>query len=687
MFSTACAVLLLVTSPSARSATADQAGAGENWTTHGGGADESGYSRLTALTAKNAGRLGLAWSFDLPDEVTLEATPLAVDGVLYFTGSRSAVYAVDGISGRLVWKYDPEIWRVNPAKLGQALSVNRGVAYDNGKVFVGVLDGRLVALDAKSGRTLWTVNTLPPNTLHTITGAPRTFNGKVIIGNGGADANARGFVSAYDQVTGALAWRFYVTPGKPEDNAGDPVMEMAAKSWGGDYWKVGGGGGTVWNGITFDRELNRIYLGTGNGGPYDPRQRSPGGGDNLFLASIVALDADTGKYLWHYQENPGESWDYKATANMIMATLPIEGKPRKVLMQAPTNGFFYVLDRETGKLISADKIGKVTWADHIDLATGRPVEAPNIRYETGESIMYPSMLGAHNWQDMAYSPAAGLVYIPYMQMGARYSTHPQPSDIPISGVAITPHLADKDDGKGALLAWDPVARTARWKVAHPTIWNGGTLATAGGLVFQGTADGWFSAYDARTGDRLWSFDAGLGIVGAPISYAARGRQYVSILVGYGGTTAAVSSVLNVGWKYGAQTRRLLTFALDGRKRLPPSLAPDMVVHAVDDPTLVITDKAVAKGHALSIMCLACHGMNMQGAGSPAPDLRESAIALSEDAFWNVVHDGALLERGMPAFPSLTRDQVRSLRAYIRAAARDALSSQASTPLTGTPALP
>lgn len=671
----ACTALLLTLATTVCALAGDRMGAGADWAHHGGGADESSHSRLDRITTRTVGTLGLAWWFDLDEEVTLEATPLAVDGVLYFTGSRSAVYAVDGGSGRLIWKYDPEIWKLNPVKLGHGLNVNRGVAYDQGKVFVGVLDGRLVALDAKTGTPVWSVQTLPPNTIHTITGAPRTFNGKVIIGNGGADANMRGFVTAYDQETGKQVWRFHTTPGKPAENAGDPVMEMAAKTWGGEYWKAGGGGGTVWNDMTFDPELNRIYLGTGNGGPYNPRLRSPGGGDNLFLASIVALDADTGRYLWHYQQNPGEGWDYKATANMIAATIRIDGTPRKVLMQAPTNGFFYVLDRETGKPISAEKIGKVTWADRIDLATGRPVEAPDIRYEMGESILYPSMLGAHNWQDMSYSPATGLVYIPYMQMGARYSSIPGPDGVFVGGVTISPYLADSDDGKGALLAWDPVEQKPRWKVPLPTIWNGGVLSTAGRLVFQGTGDGWFSAYDAKSGKRLWRFNAGLGIVGAPISYAIGGRQYVSVLVGYGGTTAALSSVLNAGWKYGAQTRRLLTFALGGRQQLPPSPPADFTVNSVDDPSFVLDEKAVAKGKALSIMCMACHGVGMKGAGSPGPDLRESQVPLSEEALWSVLHDGVLAERGMPPFPQLTRDQVRSLQAYIRATAREALGNR------------
>jgi quinohemoprotein ethanol dehydrogenase len=663
----------------------DASTAAGDWTNTGGPLDESGFSRLEQINKANVGKLGLAWSLDLEGEVSLEATPLAVDGVLYFPGSNCKVYAVDAVSGKVLWTYDPQIWKRSPGKFRSNFGVNRGLAYADGRLFLGALDGHLTALEASTGKVLWEVQTVPEKSLHTITGAPRVFNGKVIIGNAGADATMRGFVTAYDQKTGKQAWRFYTVPASPEQNAGDPVMEMAAKTWTGEYWKIGGGGGTVWNGITFDPELNRIYLGVGNAGPYNPKVRNPGGGDNLFVASIVALDADTGKYIWHYQQNPNESWDYKATANMIAATLTIDGRRRKVLMQSPTNGFFYVIDRETGKLISAEKTGKVTWADHIDLKTGRPVEAPNIRYETGETTMWPSMIGSHNWQAMSFNPKTGLVYIPYMQLGAVYSTKVGPGDFSFGGMTARGYKdpSDPNDGKGALLAWDPVHQKARWKVPLETIWNGGTLSTAGDLVFQGAADGYFSAYDAVSGARLWRFNAGLGIIAAPISYTAKGRQYVSVLVGYGGTTAALSDFLNVGWKYGAQPRRLLTFAVGGKATLPPSPPRDMAVHPVDDPSLVLDEADVKTGRALSIACIACHGIGLKAAGAPAPDLRESQIALTREGLWAVVHEGALKERGMPQF-DFTENQVKQLHAYIRATAREALGTRKPAAADPTP---
>jgi quinohemoprotein ethanol dehydrogenase len=657
---------------------ATNAGAAADWPGHGGSTDESGYSRLDQITTENVAKLGLAWAHELPGEATLEATPLAVNGVLYFTGSYAAVYAVDGASGKLLWKYDPQTWKHNPTKMLFSFAVNRGVAYANGRVFAAALDGRLFALDAKSGKLLWSVETTNPQSMETITGAPVAFNDKVIIGNAGADFGARGNVTAYDAATGKQVWRFYTAPGTPEENRGDPAMERAAATWSGEYWKTGTGGG-VWDGITFDPEFNRIYLGTANANPYDSNERSPGSGDNLYTASIVALDANTGKYAWHYQINPRDSWDYDCAQGMITADLAIEGKTHKVLMQAPKNGFLYVIDRQTGKPISAGKIGKVTWAERIDIKTGRPVEAKNIRYEKGEVVIWPSPLGAHNWQAMSFSPSTNLVYIPYMQVGARFHKgEPDSGEIAISGLSIGWSKADPLDGKGALIAWDPIQQKQRWKVQHDTLWNGGTLATAGNLVFQGTADGYFSAYDASTGQRVWRFDAGLGIIAAPISFSANGKQFISILVGYGGSAAIGSNLMHVGWKYGAQPRTLLTFAIDGKATRPASAPPSMTVSAVDNPALQLKDADVAAGRALFLACAICHGRDLQSAGSPGPDLRESQIALNPDAFWTVVHDGTLLERGMPQFSTFTREQVMQIHAYIRAGAREVIKSQKKT---------
>jgi quinohemoprotein ethanol dehydrogenase len=646
-------------------------GAAADWPYHGGGVDEAGYSRLTQISDKTVDRLGLAWSLDLPGEVTLQATPLAVDGVLYFSGTYAAVYAVDGATGRLLWKYDPESWRHEPARMRLNYAANRGVAYAHGRVFVATFDGRMIALDAKTGKELWSAQAIAPGATYFSTGAPLAFGDKVMIGNGGGDFGSRGYVTAFDQATGKQAWRFYTVPGSPEENAGDPAMEAAARTWSGEYWKTGTGG-TVWNTMIYDPELNRVYIGTGNSGPYDPAVRSPGDGDNLYLVSIVALDADTGKYVWHYQENPREAWDYKATANLIAATLPIDGKPRKVLLHAPTNGFFYVLDRQTGKLISAEKTGKVTWADRIDLKTGRPVERPNIRYETGDTTIYPGPSGAHNWQPMTFSPRTGLVYIPAQQQGIRFSKSQGPGKEVNPASAMSLVTGNPDDKTGWLQAWDPVRQKQAWKIKLDSFWNGGTLATAGDLVFQGTADGWLSAYDAKSGQRVWRFNAGLGVQAAPISYAVNGKQYVSVLVGYGGAAAVGGNPM--GWKYNAQPRRLLTFALDGKAALPPTAPADRKVAAVDDPAIQISEADVKAGEGMFMACALCHGRDAVGAGT-APDLRESAVPLDAAAFRSVVHDGALRQNGMPSFETLSDEQLRQIRAYIRAKAREALGTR------------
>ncbi len=674
----ACAALLLAACSGSGTPQSDAGvGASDDWAAVGGAADEAGYSRLSEINSASVGKLGLAWSLDLPGEVTLEATPLAVGGTLYFTGSYAKVYAVDGASGKLLWTFDPETWKRDPAKMHFSFGANRGAAYENGKIFAAALDGRLYALDAKTGKELWHADTIPVGKMMISTGAPRTMNGKVIIGNGGADFGARGYVTAYDSETGKQLWRFYTVPASPDENKGNAAMELAAKSWGPDFWQHTGGGGTVWNGMTFDAELNRIYIGVGNAGPYDSVLRDPGGkGDNLFTSSIVALDANTGAYIWHYQQTPREAWDYKATPNMIMATLNLEGKPAKVLMQMPTNGFFYVIDRITGKPISAEKATLVTWAKSIDMKTGRPVENAGIRYENNDFEIWPGAIGGHNWQAMSYSPKTGLVYIPVHQIGTRFSRGAQSSNaFDVMGLKVEPIIKQPGDGKGTLVAWDPVRQREVWSVKRDEVWNGGTLATAGGLVFQGTAAGLFNAYDANSGRELWHFNAGLGIIAAPMSYRVGGKQYVSVLVGYGGTTAAYGEFLNIGWKYGAQPRRLLTFALDGKASIPASAPPDKKVHALDDAALVLNEADVKAGWALSVRCAACHGVGMQSAGAPGPDLRESAIALELANFSQLLKTGALMERGMPRFEMLSDTEIRQLHAYIRARARESLGTR------------
>nr|AJW29510.1 Quino(hemo)protein alcohol dehydrogenase, PQQ-dependent [Sphingomonas sp. JE1] len=655
-----------------------------DWPGYGNDPAEQRFSPLSEINADNVSRLGLQWSLDLPGEIALEATPIEVGGFIYFSGSFATVYAVDAVSGKLLWRYDPKANEETPQALRLVWAVNRGVAYADGKLFVATRDARMIALDAKSGKPVWISSFSVPGVPASSTGAPRVFKNKVIIGNSGSETGGRGYVTAFDVKTGRMAWRFFTVPGDPSKGFENDAMAMAAKTWSGEWWKYGGGG-TPWNAITFDAELNQVYVGTGNSGPFDWRVRAKRpGDDNLFLTSIVALDADTGQYKWHYQYNPREAWDWKATSDIILTTLTLGGRPRKVLMQAPSNGFFYVIDRENGKLISAKPIGKQNWAERIDLASGRPVEKPGIRYENGPFTIYPNNEGAHNWQAMSFSPRTGLVYIPYQQEGGfTYSITPT-SDADLKsdmhryklrfGVNRAGYRDPKDprDGTGSLLAWDPAAQKLRWRVDYPVFLNAGTMVTAGNLVFQGNNTGQFFAYDARTGKRLWSFDAKLGIISPPISFSVRGRQYVSLLVGYGGTGGAGGPGRKQGWKFGLQPRRLLTFALDGNAKLPPTAAPDFSINALDDPTIRLDPANVALGQRIyeSMTCMVCHGGGADATGN-APDLRESGIALNKESLRTLLRDGSLVSRGMPKFDDLTDAEIEGVFQYIRDRARAA----------------
>ena len=631
---------------------------GKNWLAYGRTYSEQHYTPLKQVTSENISRLGLAWSLDLPNVHNGLTVPLAVDGVIYFTVDQSWVHAVDARTGKLLWRFDPEVYKVGGKKLPFSWGP-RGIAYWKNKIYVATLDGRLIALDARTGKPLWTQQTVPTDDVANITGAPRVFNGKVLIGHGGADYGPiRGYVTTYDAETGKQSWRFYIVPGDPAKGFESKAMEMAAKTWTGEWWKKGGGG-TVWNAMTYDPELNRVYLGTGNGQPHEWKARSPGGGDNLFLSSIVALNADTGEYVWHYQVDPRNDWDYNADMDMTTATVSIDGKPRKVLMQAPKNGFLYVIDRENGKLLSAEKIDYATWADRIDLKTGAPVENPDVR--AGKLELVPSAVGAHSVQAQAFSPQTGLLYLPTIRTGSGTRNGEKRADLP-----------DRDSTR--LQAWDPVARKETWSVKTPGTSNGGLMATAGNLVFEGMSDGTFNAFDARTGRKLWTFDVHFGMAGAPISYEVDGKQYVSIVAGWGGGGAGVggASTAKFGWRYGHQVHRLLTFVLDGKTPLPPQAPPDLAV-PVDDPQFVIDPKRAQAGNAVAFreMCVGCHGAVLI-ASSYAPDLRASGVPLSAEAFRDVVKNGSRLARGMPKYADLSDDDLESLRHFIRQRARDTM---------------
>jgi quinohemoprotein ethanol dehydrogenase len=644
---------------------------GSNWAAWGRTFSEQRFSPLDQINTQNVSQLGLAWSLELDDVWNVSSQALAVDGVLYLAVGYSVVHAVDARSGKLLWKYDP---KVESRKMRMAWG-SRGLAYWKGKLYTGVQDGRLFALDAKTGQLAWEVSTTEPGDNRYITGAPRIFNDKVLIGHGGADfGHVRGYVTAYDAQTGKQLWRWWAVPGNPADGFENKAMEDAARTWSGEWWKVGGGG-TVWNAMTYDPEFNRVYLGTGNGSPWNSNLRNPGGGDSLYLCSVVALDADTGEYVWHYQTTPNEGWDYNSDMDMVLATVPVNDQPRKVLMHAPKNGFFYVLDRESGKLISAEKIGKVTWAERVDLATGRPVEVRGARYKNRPALVWPGSGGTHNWHPMAYSPDTGLVYIPAREMAGYYDgegRNPKTWQMTVDDVMGLKGFFDdipKNAGSSSLLAWNPVTQQKAWSNPTPGATAGGVIVTHGGLVFQGHADGSFVATDAKTGQELWSHPMGVGTQAPPLTYSVDGKQYVSVLAGWGGAPSLLGTLsAQHGWVGRQYPRRLLTFALDAKATLPPSPPPLAKVEPVDDPAFVLDAALAEKGKFIYKDCVICHGSGAV-AGGYAPDLRASPVPLSAETFKNIVQAGALEARGMPKFVEFTDADLEAMRHYIRDRAR------------------
>ena len=641
------------------------------WLAYGRGHDETRYAPLTNIDDGNVQQLGVEWFIDLPNDVGLVSTPLVIDGILYFIGTMNIVRAVDAVSGEIIWTYDPLVAEEvgNKKKVGWVH--NRGLSFYGNKVFGATWDGRLFALDYKTGEELWITRTFSIDAPLYITGTPKAFKGKVVIGNGGTENGpARGFITAYDAETGEEAWKFYIVPGNPADGFENSTMEMAAATWTGEWWKHGGGG-NAWHGFTYDAEMDALYIGTGNGSPWNAAIRSPDGGDNLFLSSVVALDPDDGEYLWHYQTTPGDTWDYTSTMDIVLADLEINGSTIKALMHAPKNGFFYVINRENGELISAENYVETTWASHVDMSTGRPVEIEGARFNNSSAKITPGPTGGHSWHAMSFNPDTGLVYIPTIRWGVEYDDQAYTREF--SAGEFEPNFGVDWSGdldseiSGSLQAWDPVLQEQRWEVDYSHMWNAGTLTTAGNLVFQGTADGHLMAYDAGSGEMLWDFDLGLGISAPPITYRVGNKQYLSVLVGWGGGGAGGfdRDGITLGWSYGTHDRRLVTFALGGENELPSQPPPSFPTPLVDTGFGVDSDLAeLGSTLYLDNFCSFCHGANAVAAGM-APDLRASSIPLDQQTFASVVRDGALISRAMPAHPELSDLELEAMRHYIR----------------------
>ncbi len=659
------------------------ASAAADWTTYGRTTDEQRFSPLNQINEQNIGQLGLQWSRELGTTRGLEATPLVANGVIYTTGEWSMAYALDAKSGEILWTFDPQVPRSRARKICCDV-VNRGVALYHSKVYLGTLDGRLIALDARNGKPVWDVVTVDQSQSYAITGAPRIAKGMVLIGNAGAEYGVRGCVSAYDAETGKLAWRTYTVPGDPARGFESKAMEDAAKTWHGEWW-VAGGGGTPWDSIVYDPELDLVYAGTGNGSAWYRALRSPGGGDNLYLASIIALRASDGELVWHYQVTPGDNWDYDATQPLMLAELKIGGTPRKVIMQASKNGFFYILDRQSGQFLSAQPFVKgVTWASTIDQKSGRPVESASAYNGMEAVLVSPDPGGAHNWYPMAFHPGTGLVYVPAREGAVmlhapdkNWTSHPARlntgRDTTYEGPLVKQLLASAAPA-GKLVAWNPVEQREAWSVTLPLLESGGVLATAGNLVFQGRSDGILCAYRATDGKKLWEFNAGTGIMAPPVTYEVDGVQYLTVMVGWGGGAGLVNPPGAGPIKPGFG--RILTFALGGNAKLeippfghqgPPS--PAIRMNA--------TKNTVHEGGLLfGQFCYACHGVNAVS-GSSIPDLRY-ATAETHHQFEAIVLGGARESRGMPSFKDvLKREQLPAIQAYILSRAAESAAAAKS----------
>jgi quinohemoprotein ethanol dehydrogenase len=642
------------------------------WSSYGGSYSEQRYSPLDAINDTNAQNLGLAWFADYDTNQNQHGSPLYVDGVLYVSTARNVVHAFDAKTGERIWTYTP-LMTPKP-NLGL---VNRGLAAYKGKIFMGMLDAHLVAIDANTGEVAWNVDTVPADlglgdiaNQYSITMAPRIAKGKVFIGGSGGEYGARGWIAAFDAETGKEVWRFWTVPADPSKPLEGPHLEAAVKTWPADkpYW-LQGGGGTVWDAAIYDPVTDLLYFGTGNGTPWNRMMRDPDDGDNLYVASIVAVKPDTGEYVWHYQETPGDSWDYDAVSPMMTADLNFNGEQKHVIIQPSKNGFIYVIEAATGKLISGDAFTGVTWASGIDPVTGRPIEVPGARYTDEPFNIGPGAPGGHTWHPNAFSPKTGLIYIPTWENYSAMS----PQKMPDSGVAplvavgsrdidrskLKPHNKQANDGW--LQAWDPVARKAVWEGPRGARATSGVLATGGNLVFMGNSNGnHLAAYNATDGAQLWDFDSHSAVYAAPITFELDGEQYIAASVG--GTSP--------GNYYAPSYGRMLVFKVGGTATLPANVS--YTPPELNPPPSTAAADVIAHGaEVYAANCSVCHGNNGVQQRSSFPNLTLSPLLYSQEGFDQVVLAGARVQRGMASFADkLTPADVVSVREYIIARANE-----------------
>ncbi len=656
------------------------------WMTVGGTYEERHYSPLNEVNRDTVSRLGLSWFADYDTNLSQQGTPLYIDGVIYVSTAWSKVYAYDARTGAQLWQYDPQTPKEIAIKVCCGI-VNRGIAAYEGKIYLGTLDGYLVAINAKTGQEEWRKLTVDADKQYTVTSAPRVIKGQVVIGNSGSEFGVRGYLGAYNATTGEDIWRVYTVPGNPELGFENPQMAMAAKTWSGNWWELGGGG-TVWDAIVYDEINNLVVFGTGNGTPWDQRVRDPNGGDNLFVASLLAVDADTGEYAWHYQTTPGDTWDYDAMSPIMLLDLPFNGEQTRVVVQPNKNGMMYVLEAATGKLLKADAFTEVNWNTGVDMVTGRPIEVPEARYSRDEIYnLAPGVQGGHGWHANAFNPETGLVYIAtqrayfVMRTAENFVPNPQGTNLGIDMGASFVYMRDNPDAPrefvGYVTAWDPVAGKAVWKSEEHDGPTGGVLSTGGGLLFSGGGNNTneFRAYDTVSGQKLWSFDTQTGMVAAPITFELDGKQYVAASVG----------INSAGNYYAPNYSRLLVFAIDGAAVLPTPVS--FTAPQLNPPPLTASAEEVAAGQQhYNANCAICHGNGGAARGANFPNLLVSPMLNAQEAFDSIVLQGVRQERGMVSFADrLQPADTSAIRAYLISRAQEQLAAlQAAPPIDTAP---
>jgi quinohemoprotein ethanol dehydrogenase len=664
----------------------------DQWLTEGRDANGTYYSPLNDINGVNVAKLGFAWSYRLGTNRAQESTPLVIDDVMYATSNFGRVYALDAATGRQLWIYAPHIdgqW----ARYACCDAVNRGLVAYEGKLYVGALDGWLHALDAHTGQLAWKVDTLigrRERKPYTLTGAPLLAGDLVIIGNGGADfAGVRGYVSAYDRRSGQLRWRFFTVPRNPADGPQEQTHLVAAlKTWDSRHPWEEGSGGTAWDGMAYDAALKLIYIGTGNAAPYNMHLGGRRGGDQLYAASIVAIHADDGSMAWYYQTTPGDRWDFDSTQKLILADIELGGRLCRVVMQANKNGFYYVLDRASGELLSAHNFAFVSWTSGIDPKSGRPIVDPSASYDRGPALVFPSQAGAHSWQPMAFDPVHALTFIPVIESGNVLLETSGRRAGPIDGGFTTPgfppetyhpksmrslygalppltelarRIRTNIASRGFLRAWNVAEHRVLWETQSATSWDGGVLATGGGLVFQGDADGNLNAYSAADGKKLVSVALGSSLLAAPITYRVNGTQYVAIIAGGsggGGVLAGPLDPSSAAYRYG-NDGRIVALKIGGPA---PPMPPPRKDPSLPEPPVRPTDSAqIAAGEVLyNRFCARCHVM---GRGI-LPDLRRLDRA-AHGLFDSIVLRGAYTAKGMARFDDvLSPADADAIHAYL-----------------------